>query len=101
MTRAFYRDQRIDTAFRASFCDLGNTTLRLYQRLEGDSPIADGQDDAREGMNHLCLYVDNLEDSLAELATAGIAWNWRAPELAIAFLETTAIGGMTFALVES
>ena len=100
MPRAFYRDKRIETSFRASFCDLGPTTLRLFETLEGDSPMADQLASRGEGMHHLCLHVDDLDARLSELADAGIETTWRCPETGTAHLETTAIGGMTFALAE-
>jgi len=101
MTRGFYREERIETTFRASFCDLGESRLRLYQVLEGDTPILDRVHAKGEGMHHLCLHVTDLEESLAELASAGIETTWRCPELRTAHLDTTRIGGMTFAMAQA
>jgi glycine/D-amino acid oxidase-like deaminating enzyme len=53
-----------------------------------------------EGMNPLCPYVANLDESLSDLASEGIECKWRAPDLSLAFLNTTAVGGLTFALAE-
>jgi methylmalonyl-CoA/ethylmalonyl-CoA epimerase len=98
MPRGFYRDQRIKTSFRASFCDLGDTQLCLYQMIEGETPISSHLASRGEGMHHLCLYVPDVEKSLAELDTAGITPFWNAPELGMSMLDTSATGGMTFAL---
>ncbi len=101
MPRAVYHGDRIATSFRASFCDLGESRLRLYQVLEGETPIADRLARRGEGMHHLCLYVDDLDESLAELAAGGIESTWRCPATRTAHLATTAIGGMTFAIAEA
>ncbi len=99
--RAFYREKRIETNFRASFCDIGPTELRLYQVLEGESPFSRQLADKGEGMHHLCLNVADLEASLGQLADDGIETLWRAPELGAAHLDTTRIGGMTVALAQA
>ena len=101
MPRAFYRDARIETSFRASFCDLGETQLKLYEVVEGESPFSDQLRSQGEGMHHLCLNVSDLEGSLADLEAAGIGATWRVPELGLAHLDTRNIGGMTFALAEA
>jgi len=98
MPRAFYREKRIDACFRASFCDIGESSLRLYQVLEGETPITDRLRTKGEGMHHFCVHVADLEESLAELTTAGIETTWRCPELRTVHLDTTATGGMIFAL---
>jgi len=100
MPRAFYRDARIEADFRASFCDLGEMQLRLYQIVEGSSPLADQLEATGEGMHHLCLHVPDLEGAIAELSASGVGTLWRCPESSTAYLETTHIGGMTFALAE-
>lgn len=98
MPRAFYRDQRIETSFRASFCDIGECRLRLFEVVEGESPFSAQLANQGEGMHHLCLGVADLDASVAEFAADGIATTWRAPELGLALLDTSAVGGMTFAL---
>jgi len=98
MNRAFYREARIEASFKASFCDLGETELRLYQVLEGDNPLSESLGASGEGMHHLALHVSDLEARLEQLASAGIETGWIVPEAGIAHLETKAIGGMTFAL---
>lgn len=100
MPRAYYRDERIETRFRASFCDIGETRLELHQVLEGTTPCSDRIDRAGEGMHHFCVAVSDLDGCVAELEAAGVAVTWRAPELGLVELDTTAIGGMTFALRE-
>jgi catechol 2,3-dioxygenase-like lactoylglutathione lyase family enzyme len=99
--RAFYRDARIEADFRASFCDLGQARLRLYQVLEGENPLLDQLNTTGEGMHHLCLAVADLDQALAVLRAAGIPTAWICPEARMAFVDSTRVGGMVFALRES
>ena len=101
MPRAFYRDQRIETTFQASFCDLGETQLRLYQVLEGVEPLAQHLASQGEGMHHLSLRVPSVADASADLAGEGIDVLWSCPELGLTLLDTARIGGMTFSLAEA
>lgn len=100
MPRAFYREARIATTFRASFCDLGEAKLRIYQILEGETPMSEHLATRGEGMHHLCLRVPDLQESLQGLAADGVEANWVCPEQHTVFLESKAVGGMTFALAE-
>lgn len=100
MKRAFYRNERIEATFRASFCDLGRSRMRLYQVLDGSTLFTDALRARGEGMHHLCVPVEDLDASLAELRKAGIETLWRCPELGAAWVDTRSIGGMIFALSE-
>jgi methylmalonyl-CoA/ethylmalonyl-CoA epimerase len=98
MKRAFYRNERIEAGFRASFCDLGRSRMRLYQELDGPTPLGDALRERGEGMHHLCVPVDDLDGTLRELEKIGLETIWRAPELGMAGVDTRSIGGMLFAL---
>lgn len=101
MPRGFFREKRIETSFRASFCDLGETRLLLYQVLEGDTPTSDQLAAKGEGMHHLCLNVEDLEATLADCADHGLRATWQCPEMRLALLDTRQVGGMIFALAEA
>ena len=98
MQRAFYRSERIEASFKASFCDLGNAELRIYSVVEGESPFSADLADSGEGLHHLALQVSDLDRSLAEFAALGIEASWVAREIGFAHLNTKTIGGMSFAL---
>jgi len=100
MRRAFYRRDRIEASFKASFCDLGSSELSVCQVLEGSGPLAESLDRSAEGLHHLALHVSDLDRALAELADAGVGATWVARNARIAHLDTRRIGGMTFALHE-
>ena len=98
MQRAFYRDARIETSFRASFCDIGEARLEVFQVLEGDTPLGAQLEARGEGMHHLALVVPEPEKRLEELAARGIEATWECPEAGLTLLDTRAVGGMTFAI---
>ena len=99
--RGLYREKRIECVFKASFCDIGDTRLRVVQVLEGRTPLTEQLEAQGEGMHHLCLNVSRLDDCLSELAEAGVEATWTCPETRTAYLDTRAVGGMTFALAET
>ena len=101
MTRAYYRDDRIEARFKASFCDLGESRLRLFEVLEGETPFGEQLSRHGEGMHHLCLPVERLDDALADLEAAGIAARWRSEELRVAQLDAVSVGGMRFAISDA
>ena len=100
MPHAFFEDERIQTTFKASFCDLGETALRLYQVLEGAEPLAAHIAARGEGMHHLALHVPSVEEARAELEGEGIETTWSCPEVGLTLLDTASVGGMVFALAE-
>ena len=101
MPRAFYRNDRIEAVFKASFCDLGESRLRIYETLEGDTPFAEHLADRGEGMHHLCLPVEDLDEAEAELNGEGIDSVWRSEELRVVHLATREVGGMIFAISDA
>ena len=98
--RAVFRGERIDATFRASFAEIGECRLELTQRLEGETPQSELLAKRGEGLSHVCLLVPALGPALDELAGRGVASFWRCPEERTAQLETTAIGGASFAIAE-
>jgi catechol 2,3-dioxygenase-like lactoylglutathione lyase family enzyme len=97
-TQATYNGRRIDTAFKASFTEIGDCRLELMEVVEGDTPHSRFLAERGEGMHHLRFEVDDLEGRLNALAGKGVATTWRAPEAGLAYLDTTGTGGMVFAL---
>ena len=98
MRRAFYRDARIEAAFRASFCDIGEARLEGFQVLEGDTPLGAHLETRGEGMHHLALEVPEPEKRLEELAARGGEATWSCPEAGLTLLDTRAVGGMTIGI---
>ena len=101
MTRAFYRDDRIEARFKASFCDLGESRLRLFEVLEGETPFDEQLSSQGEGMHHLCLPVENLDAAVSTLEAEGVSAIWRSEELRVAHLDAAPVGGMRFAISDA
>jgi methylmalonyl-CoA/ethylmalonyl-CoA epimerase len=99
--RAVYERDIIDAGFRASFADIGQSQITLYQVVEGESPLTERLAARGEGMHHLCVRVPDLEATVAELDAAGVGTFWSAPDARIAYVDSSATGGMTFAFSES
>ena len=59
--------QGVKTAFLA----VGDSTLELLEPLSADSPVAKFIEKRGEGIHHICLRVDNLEEHLADLKGKG------------------------------
>jgi catechol 2,3-dioxygenase-like lactoylglutathione lyase family enzyme len=101
MPHAFFHQDRIETSFKASFCDLGDTTLRVYQVLEGGGALQEHLDTKGEGMHHLSLNVASLDDTVSEMKGEGVEVGWSCPEVGLTLLDTTSVGGMTFSLTQA
>ena len=101
MTRAFYRDDRIEARFKASFCDLGESRLRLFEVVEGETPFDEQLSSHGEGMHHLCLPVENLDEAVSALEAQGVSTIWRSEELRVAHLDAAPVGGMRFAISDA
>lgn len=78
----FYRDQLklpvvlseeiAEAGVRLTHLDLGNAHLQLVQPLTEDHPLRRHLDQHGEGLHHVCMKVDDIEESLAELPARGL-----------------------------
>jgi methylmalonyl-CoA epimerase len=98
MKNATYGSKLIDATFKASFSDIGNGRLELIQPLQGESPFSEFLTSCGEGMHHLRLPVDDLNEAVDDMRAKGIEALWSCPEMNMTLLDTKAIGGMPFAL---
>ena len=94
MRRAFYRNDRIEARFKASFCDLGESRLKLFEVVEGETPFNVLRFRQAEGLHHLCVPVEDLDEAIAELGRGSLEVVWRSDELRVALLDARSIGGM-------
>ena len=93
--------QRVKTAFLA----VGDSNLELLEPTSPDSPIAKFIEKRGEGIHHICLRVDNLEEHLARLKAAGYRLINEAPVpgahgCRVAFLHPAAGNGVLIELSE-
>ena len=78
----FYRDQLglpvvvdeviEDVGVRLTHLDLGNVHLQLVQPMTADHPLQEHLKTNGEGLHHLCLHVDDVNQTIAELPNHGI-----------------------------
>ena len=90
---------------RLAMYPVGQTYLEL---LESDSPKSETSQwiaDHGEGLFHICLEVEHIDDALAELKQKGVALIDEQPRIGhansrIAFLDPTSTGNVLIELVE-
>jgi len=94
-------EQKVKTAF----LPLGDTEIELLEPTNADSPVAKFIEAKGEGIHHLAIRVENLEEALAELKAKGIRLIDEKPRCGaggakIAFLHPKATGGILLELSE-
>ncbi|MCE5200980.1 MAG: methylmalonyl-CoA epimerase [Synergistaceae bacterium] len=94
-------EQKVKTAF----LPIKDTEIELLEPTSQESPVAKFIETKGEGMHHLAIRVDNLEETLAELKAQGIRLIDEKPRCGaggakIAFLHPKATGGILLELSE-
>ena len=94
-----------DQGVKAALLDLGNSLLELLEPVEADTGIARYLERRGEGLHHVCLEVDDIVASLAELKAQGTELIDETPRQGltgtIAFLHPSALHGVLVELVEA
>ena len=95
------KDQKVKTAF----FKLGETKIELLETTEPDGPIGKFIEKKGEGIHHIALEVDNIEQSLREAELKGIRLIDNKPRpgaenFDIAFLHPKSTGGILIELCE-
>jgi methylmalonyl-CoA/ethylmalonyl-CoA epimerase len=97
-------DQKVRVAF---FAGLDGATkgarIELVTPTSDDSPIARFLQKHGEGLHHICIYVDNIDDRLAELKRAGVKLIDDRPKIGadgdkIAFVHPAGLNGVLLEL---
>ena len=83
--------------------DLNGVSLELIEPIGDDSPITKFLQNRGEGLHHVCLSVDGLEETMDELKEKGIAIIDETPKIGaggkkIVFLHPKSTGGVLFEL---
>jgi len=63
---------RPDQAVRIAFLPTGESEIELVQPVTGDSGVARFLQKRGEGIHHICLEVDDIEQALADLQERGL-----------------------------
>ncbi|MCL1873856.1 MAG: methylmalonyl-CoA epimerase [Clostridiales bacterium] len=93
--------QKVKTAFLPT----GDSEIELLEATDGESPIAKFIEKKGEGVHHIALQVDNIEEALAGLKEAGMRLIDETPRYGaggakIAFVHPKATGGILLELCQ-
>jgi len=112
---AFYRDTLgissvgteviEDQKVKVAFMPLGDTELELLESTSPDGPVAKFIEKRGEGIQHIALRVENIEEALKELKEKGVQLidqqsRYGAGDAKIAFLHPKATGGILLEISE-
>lgn len=93
----------VDQGVRAALLDMGNSFLELLEPTVPDTGIARYLEKRGEGLHHVCLEVDDIDESLANLKTKDVPLIDETPRVGlagtIAFLHPSALHGVLVELV--
>jgi methylmalonyl-CoA/ethylmalonyl-CoA epimerase len=94
-------EQKVKTAF----LPVKDTEIELLQPTSPESPVAKFIEAKGEGIHHMAIRVENLEEALAELKEKGVRLIDEKPRCGaggakIAFLHPKATGGILLELSE-
>src|ERR1051326_733690 len=65
-------DQVDDQGVRVAMLDIGESRFELLEAIRPDSPIAKFVAKRGEGLHHIAVRVDDIEESLAQLKASGV-----------------------------
>lgn len=90
---------------RVAFLKLGESKLELLEPLSEDSPIAQFINKKGEGIHHVALAVDNIEERLNELKNNGVRLIHESPvpgaaNALVAFLHPKTTSGVLYEFCE-
>jgi methylmalonyl-CoA epimerase len=98
-------DQVDDQGVRVAMLDIGESRIELLEPIAPDSPIEKFLAKRGEGIHHIALRVDNIEDALEKLKTFGVRLVDTVPKpgahnTRIAFIHPSSTHGVLLELVE-
>ena len=96
----------VSEGVRVAFFGEGSGRVELLEPMDADSPIARHLDRRGEGVHHVCLAVDDLDATLADLRSQGVepippAVRGGSEGSRVSFLHPRTMGGVLLELRES
>lgn len=88
-----------------AFLNAGNTKLELLEPLSEESPVAKFISKRGEGVHHLALGVENIQERIDEIKSKGVSMINEQPKdgahgAKVAFLHPKSTGSVLFELCE-
>ncbi len=98
-------DQKVRVAMFADSPQGSSARIELVAPSTPDSPVAAFLDKRGEGLHHVCVYVDDIKKTLAELKAAGVKLIDESPRAGtegrlIAFVHPSSMHGVLIELEE-
>jgi methylmalonyl-CoA epimerase len=91
-----------DQQVRVAFLHAGDGQLELLEPMTSDCTLARVLEKRGEGLLHVCLEVEDIEESLRRLDAAGVRLvdrhAWRSPHGLAAFIHPKAFHGVSIEL---
>jgi methylmalonyl-CoA/ethylmalonyl-CoA epimerase len=92
-----------DRNLKIGFLDMGNTHVELIEPTSADAAIAKFIEKRGEGIHHICVRVDNIEEALAHFKNIGYELIDNEPRSGaagtkIAFIHPRSFGGVLIEL---
>lgn len=90
---------------KVAFLPLGQTNIELLESTDPDGPIAKFIENRGEGVHHIAIEVDDIEQALAELKAKGVRLIDEVPRVGahdakIAFIHPKASHGVLIELCQ-
>ena len=98
-------DEVDEQGVRVAMLDIGDSRIELLEPTRPDSPIEKFMTKHGEGIHHIAVRVDNIEQALERLKTAGVRLIDEKPKRGahntrIAFVHPASTHGVLMELVE-
>jgi len=98
-------EEVVSQKVRVAFLQAGETKLELLEPTSKDSPIASFIEKRGEGIHHIALGVESIEQRIVEMKQQGIRMIDEQPRTGahgsdIAFMHPKSTGGVLFELCE-
>ncbi|MCG2659261.1 MAG: VOC family protein [Kiritimatiellae bacterium] len=97
-----YHGRPVTAKWIMGFCSLGQIEMELAQPVSGPNIYQDFLEMKGEGIHHLGFDVKDMDERLERYAKMGIKilQSGRTPHGGFAHLDTTAIGGVIFEIIQ-
>jgi methylmalonyl-CoA epimerase len=98
-------DEVDDQGVRVAMLDIGESRIELLEPTRPDSPVEKFMNKRGEGIHHIAVRVDNIEQALEHLKAAGIRLIDEKPKRGahntrVAFIHPASTHGVLMELVE-